>query len=220
MKLQCGSSRGQYMGHSTLISYFAEKDEARLAYKGLAVMGCNSLILIQKNTDGEIHKTAPFHTRLTLGLVFAAICFAAITVLIPLAAEWLNPLSAGEFYNLPFYLSSATFLALAGLIWLQSCANGVERNVIQKHCRLLLEGESVLILQAPVASLYRSVRFLGEHSDIPPQLFFFHPRHERRKSARSGAVHLSPAQIDKHASGYAVKQKIALSQSINQRAGS
>ncbi len=196
------------MGQSTLIGYFAEKDEARLAYKGLAAMGGNSLILIQKNSDGEIHQTKSLHTRLTLVLIIAAMCCAGVAGFTPLVAQWLNPLSALGFHSLPFYLSSATFLVLAGLIWLQSSVNSVEQKVIQEQSRLLLAGESVLVLQAPAVSLHRSVRFLHERSDIPPQLFLFHPRHERRSGARQGAVHLSPAQISEYASSYAVKQKI------------
>ena len=194
---------------TTLIGYYADNGEARLAFQGLAAKGCrDSFVLIHKGVEGETLQTRPSLFRCPSRLVFAVIVCALLTGVFPVAAQWFKPPSAEKFYGLPFYLSAGSFALLACLIWLQQLINKVETDIVTEHLQWLLPGESALILQAPVDSLHPSATFLRQISDIPPLLFVFHPRHERRSTARRAGVLFSPSEIAEHAIHFARRQKV------------
>jgi cyclic beta-1,2-glucan synthetase len=101
----------------------------------------------------------------------------------------------------------ATSVALP---WLRRAIFGVESDILNNHARLLVPGETVLILRAPIESLQRPVFLLRECSDPPPSLFVMHPTFERRSDVRGTAIKLSPTQIVEHAQRHAREQQLDL----------
>ena len=196
------------MVQTTLIGYYADKGEARLALQGLAAKGYRRIVLMHKGADGQSQQTRPSFFQRIPSRIFAAIICVIFTAAIPVAFHWFKPDASETFSGLPFYLSACTFALLAGIIWLQNWSNGIDSAIVGEHLNWLIPGESVLILQAPVESLHSSVTFLRQKSDIPPSLFILHPRHERRSTTRKAGVLSTPAQIVEHAFNFASKQKI------------
>ncbi len=193
---------------TTLIGYYADKGEARLAFQGLAAKGCRSIVLIHKSAEGRTQRTGPsFFQRIPTHFFLALIC-VIFTACIPVSIHWFNPDAAETFHGLPFYLSACSFALLAGLIWFQNLSNRIDNALVTEHQSWLIPGESVLILQAPVDSLHSSMTFLRQKSDIPPSLFILHPRHERRSTTRKAGVLSAPVQIFEHALNFASKQKV------------
>ncbi|WP_084813680.1 GH36-type glycosyl hydrolase domain-containing protein [Desulfogranum japonicum] len=193
---------------TTLIGYYANKDEARLAFQGLAARGHRRIVLLHKGTDGRTRQTRPSFFQRTPSRLFVALLCAIVTAAVPNVFLWFKPDAAETFHGLPFYLSACTFLLLTGVIWLQSRKGGIDAGIVAEHQDWLIRGESVLILQAPVESLHSSVAFLRRKSDIPPSLFILHPRHERRATTRKTGALSAPTQIVEHAFNYASKQRI------------
>ena len=193
-----------------LIGYFAKTEEARRFLRELARQGFKRTVLVYKNSDGDVHVSAPFFWHRLIGAVLAAILSGGTAGLAVQYMDWSELLPAwNSLYSMTLILSSAAIGILASSFWLRSSKYTVDPRVIRNHSRWLVSGESVLILQAPVESLQRPVVMLRENSDNPPALFVMHPKGERRSEARTHEVKLSPAQIIEHAQRHAREQQVA-----------
>ncbi len=202
-------SKGRIVGVGILIGYFAQQDEARRALRELAQHGFSRTALVHKGTNGDVHVADPFLWRRAIGVAVAACLSGGIAGMAGLLLPWSQLLPGWNLAGSPaLILASAVIGALAALPWLRRSRYGVEPVVLRDHTRWLVAGESVLILQAPVASLQRPLTLLRESSDISPVLFVMHPRRERRAEAREPEVKLSPAQILEHAERHAREQQV------------
>ena len=198
------------MNNAILISYFAKQDEARKAFHELTREDFRRAVLVRKGANGDVHITDPFLLRRAYGVTLAVILFGGMAGVAYLVLPWLGWPPSWDFFALTVFLTAATLGTLAALLWLRRSRYGVEPEVIRDHARWLLAGESVLILQAPAASLQRPMVLLRESGDIPPALFVMHPMCERRAEARGPEVKLSPAQVVEHAQRHAREQQVDL----------
>ena len=197
------------MGVGILIGYFAKQDEARRALRELVRHGFTRSALILKGLDGKVHISDPFFRRRTLWVTLVASLFGGIGGLAALLRQWPQVLPVRNIpFSLALILACAAIGALAVFLRLRRSRFGVESGVLRDHARWLVSGESVLILQADVESLQRSVALLRESCDIPPALFVMHPRYDRRVRARGPEVKLSQAQILVHAQRHAREQQV------------
>ena len=197
------------MDVGTLISYFANKQEARKALHKLARIGFRRAALVHKNMDGGVRTTDPFLWRRALVVTLSACLFGLGAGLATLFLQW-TELFPGLNLSTPLAssLAGASIGALAGLLRLRRSRYGVESGIMQDHARWLVSGESVVILQAPVGSLQRPVTMLRESSDTPPALFIMHPKRERRVETRGAEAKLSLLQLQEHAQRHAREQQV------------
>ncbi len=196
------------MATTTLIGYYADNGDARTALKGLTAKGCRRIVLIHKSADDQVQQTSPSFFQCISSYFYATIICAIITGVIPVAFHFFKPDVVEIFSKLPFYLSACTFALLAILIWLQNRAKVIDATILQEHLNWLMPGESVLIVQSQVDSLPTLVNYLLQKSDIPPSIFIFHPRHDRRSTARKAGALSAPTQIVEHALNFVNKQKV------------
>ncbi|MBE0504493.1 MAG: glycosyl transferase [Desulfuromonadales bacterium] len=197
------------MAVGNLIGYFATPQEARKALRMLARHGFRRTVLVHKDSDGGIHTTDPFLWRRVLAVPLLAALFGGIAGLVARLLLW--PQSLFAWHHPPFLaviLVGAGSGVLVALLGLRRSRYGVEPKIMRAHARWLVSGESVLILQSPVGSLFRPVTLLRESSDIPPALFVMHPKRDRRAEVRSPEVKLTPAQILEHAQRHAREQQV------------
>jgi cyclic beta-1,2-glucan synthetase len=201
------------MSSGILIGYYAKRDEARRALRGLIRQGFRRITLVRKGTDGTVHIGDPFLWRLAFGIVVAAFLSGSVGGVISLVMQWSQPFSD---WHISTSLALITLCAVSGVLaatlWLRRSRYGVDPQVMRDHVRWLVPGETVLILQAPVELLQGPLVQLRESSDPPPALFVMHPRWERRETMRITTVKLSPAQIVEHALRHAREQVVELKQ--------
>ncbi len=197
------------MGLAVLVGYFAREDEARKSLRELTRQGVSRIVMIHKGMDGEVHGVDPFRLRRVLGMLLGALLAGAGAGLVVLLRHWLQLPPAWSLVPvLVLILATAAIGALAALLWWRYARLGVEPGVVRDHTRLLMPGESVLILQASVELLHHSMALLREGGDVPPALFVMHPKGERRAEVRSLEIKLSPAQILEHAQRHAGEQQV------------
>ena len=196
------------MERATLIGYVPEHTEARRVFGELSKKGFRRLVLLSKAADGKTERTHPsvFQHRYSFilaALVSVALGGFAMLVAFILGSDWLEGMP-----GLPLYICVGTFASLAAWICLQRFVHGVGTVIVQEQIRLLMPGESALILQTPVGALEVPVAYLRAISDIPTTLFILYPKLERRIAVRGLGVRFSKAQIAEYATRYAGEQEI------------
>ena len=197
------------MGLAILIGYFAKQDEARKALQELRRQGFKRAALLHKGTAGDVHIVDPFAWRRAFYVSLATCLSGSVGAAAVLIQHWLQPLAIWDsISSLILVLACATAGLLAALIFMRRSRYGVEAGVMREHTRLLMSGESVLILQAAVESLPLPVALMRESSELHPALFVMHPKWERREKERILVVKLSPTQIQEHAQRHAGEQQV------------
>ncbi|MCJ7641285.1 MAG: hypothetical protein MUO29_05235, partial [Desulfobacterales bacterium] len=166
------------MEAGTLVSYFAEQDEARRALRELQRRGFCRAAWVCKTADGEVHIGDPFLWRRALGVSLTAIVFGGLTGVTSLVLHWPVPILSGSVSTLIPIFAGGLIGALLGGVWIRRSKYGVERRLLEDHTRWLVSNETVLILQAPIETLRFPVAVLRESGDIPPAVFVLHPKRE------------------------------------------
>jgi cyclic beta-1,2-glucan synthetase len=200
------------VGIGILIGYFAKQEEARNALRMLRQHGFSRTTLVHKHADGEVQIKAPFVWHRMLIATSAACLFGAIAATALFFLYGPASLSGGTFFVYLASLLASVFLGLlTAFFWWRRRSLSVDYpGDVDDHARLLQPGESVLILQAPVATLQRPMAILRESGDVPPALFVMHPRRERRGKERDLGVQLPLTQIQEHAGQHAGEQQVDL----------
>ena len=178
------------MDLAILIAYFAQQDEARKVFRELARQDVRRAVLVHKAANGDVHIRDPFLWRRASGVTLAAVLSGGLAGVAVLVLQWLGLLSSGNLFTLILFPAAAAIGASAALLWLRRSRYGVESGVVRDHARWLVSGETVLILQTPVASLPRPVAVLRESDETPSALFVMYPKCERRAEARAPKVKL------------------------------
>jgi cyclic beta-1,2-glucan synthetase len=161
-----------------LIGYFAKQDAARRALKGLQRMGFRRVALMSKTADGHIQTRDPFLRLRAFGVAAGFFLCGFIAGAAAMSLQWSVPI--------PFRSLSALIPGLAGGIagiffsvaWIRRSRFGVERRLLKDHARWLVSEETVLILRAPIGTLRSPMAVLQESDEIPPAIFFLHPKRE------------------------------------------
>jgi cyclic beta-1,2-glucan synthetase len=192
-----------------LISYFAERDEARRMLRELQKKGFRRAALVHKTVDGAIHLEDPFLWRRALGVTLTAMLCGGLAGIASLILHGLVPILSGSLATLIAILASGLLGAFLGGVWLRRSRYGVERWLLEDHARWLVSGETVLILQAPIETLQSSVAALREGGKIPPPVFVLHPQRESPLGeVRGPRVPLSPTQLQEHARRLAMNHQV------------
>ncbi len=197
------------MNTGILIGYFAKQDEARTAFRELLRQGFKRTVIVNKDVHGVIHTTDPFLRFRALRIAVTAILCSGLGSVAALFMQ-LRPLFPAWEHSssVTLVLACAEIGALTAFLKVRRAKYGVDKHVINDNSRLLVPGESALILQAAVESLQRPTSLLRESSDPPPALFILHPKREWRSEERAPVVRLSPEQIREHSERHAREQII------------
>ncbi|MGH2607152.1 MAG: glycosyl transferase, partial [Anaerolineales bacterium] len=125
---------------------------------------------MHKTRDGAIRIWDPFPGRRAAWMIVAALLAGGLAALagMGLGAPLPSTLMAGMVIGL-----------LLGGIWMRRSHYGVERGLLQEHARWLVSDETVLILEAPQETLASAVDLLREGGEVPPIVYFFHPKRKR-----------------------------------------
>ena len=107
------------MDAGTLISYFAERDEARRALRELQRRGFRRAAWVYKTADGNVHIRDPFLWRRALGATLTAILFGGLAGLASVVLHWPVPILSGS-------LSTLVSIFAGGLIGTSSVGCGYD----------------------------------------------------------------------------------------------
>ena len=192
-----------------LIGYFAQRAEARRAFRELQRRDFRRAALVGKTASGNIHTHDPFLWRRAVGTALAFILFGALAGAASMSLHWPESTPGG----VPPALIPSLIGGFAGILfsaaWMRRSRYGVERRLLEDHARWLVSGETVLILQTPVETLRSPVAVLRASGEIPPAIFVLHPKRESLVGeVESLANPLSAAQIREHAERFAGDQRV------------
>ncbi len=202
------------MGAGILVGYFSNRKDAGRALRVLGRRRFLRTALVHKTADGDVHVWDPFLWRRGLAATLAAILFGVLAGSASLILDWSVPILGGALSPLILILASAMVGALVGGGWTRRSRYGVERRFIEEHARLLVSGETALLLQGPIKVMRLPVALLRDSGEIPPALFFLHPKRERLKGdVRSLGVPLTLAHLEEHA------QRLASDHEVNPKPG-
>ncbi|MBJ6727949.1 GH36-type glycosyl hydrolase domain-containing protein [Geomesophilobacter sediminis] len=192
------------MSLAALVAFYANPDEAREAHRKLTGHGHRRVTLVHQALDGAVVNADPFDWRLALRVALVTLTGFAGAAGAPFLLRRMQ-LPAG---SLSAILAVAVIGALAVWFGLRRSRHGVDPALVSDHARTLLPGETLLLLQAPVASLPLPMALLREGNDNPPALFVLHPKSERRAQGRGTKAKLAPAQVQEHARRHAREQQV------------
>jgi len=194
-----------------LIGYFAKRDGAREAFRKLQRRGYRRAAWVSKSADGEVNTWDPFPWRRLSGAAVAFILFGTLAVVASVNLRWPGPTPSGLRSALIPVLAGGFAGTLLSMAWIRRSRLGVERKLLEEHARWLVADETVLILQAPIETLWTPVAVLLESSGIPPAVFVLHPKRESPGGeVWSPGTLLTPAQLQEHAQRLATDHQVDL----------
>jgi cyclic beta-1,2-glucan synthetase len=173
-----------------LIGYFAKQDAARRALRELQRRGSRRVALVSKTADGHIQTRDPFLRRQAFGVTAAFILCGAIAEAVAMSLQWPMPIPIGNLSALLPGLAGGIAGILLSLAWIRRSRFGIERTLLKEHARWLVSEETVLILRAPIKKLTSPMAVLRESDEIPPAIFFLHPK--RKKLVREAESRETP----------------------------
>jgi len=193
----------------TVLGFFANREAARTAARVLQRRGFPRSALVHKTRDGITQTSDPFLRRRVARVALAGFSAGSLVGLAAAVLSW-PPLSlVGILSILIPILAAALIGLLAAGLWYRRSRHGVERKLLEEHARCLVTDETVLILQTSPERLADAATFLREGDEIPPMVFFLHPKRESPSAGdRRAAVALSLAQIEEHARRLAADHRV------------
>ncbi|MDF1501161.1 MAG: glucoamylase family protein [Anaerolineales bacterium] len=193
-----------------LISYFAERDEAREAFRKLNRKGHRRVAWVSKKSAGKIRTRDPFRLRRVFSTVLAIVLFGTLAEAVSTRLVLLAPMP-GRFPEvlLPFLVGG--FLGfLVNAVWMRRSRFGVERALLENHARWLVPAESAIILQGPFETLYLASDLLLKSGETPPAVFILDPHHKSvvGEDWSLGGAPLNPVQLQDHAQRLAAEHEV------------
>jgi cyclic beta-1,2-glucan synthetase len=187
------------MKTSTLIAYFAKRDEARESEKALWKKGYRRIAWVSKSVGGELRTRDPYFWRCTWrGLVAFLIGACFLSVVFPFFGR-LDWLPAWPPLLIPILLGGVLGMLLSSGRF-QRARFGVERALLENHARWLVPGETVLILQGPTEIMHIATAVMLEHAELPPKIFVLHPKRDCLiQRGWAAETPLNPTQLQEHA---------------------
>lgn len=197
------------MKPAVLIAYFSKKDEIPKTFKKWGWCGFHRAVWIRKDEEGVVNIWDPFFARKICGMFVAFLIFGIISVTVSsvFGIPQLIPAGFNKFFIQ--FLAGGILGALVGASWIRRTRFGMEHRLLADHTSWLVAGESVLILQAPVGELQRTMKVLLATGENPPPVFILRP--SRRSPSLGGweiGNLLTPAQILEHAQRLASEQAV------------
>jgi len=196
------------MAAGVVLGYFAQRDQARVAFRELQRRGYRRSAWIYRAADGSTHTRDPFFWRRALWVMLAAILSGSLAA-IATGLCWREPILGGGLSGLIWILGGGLVGGLLIGVSIRRSKYGVERRLLEDQTRWLVSEEAVVILQAPIGTLRLAVAWLRESAEIPPVVFVLHPERERPVADGSRtAVPLSPVQVEQHAQRLAADHRL------------
>lgn len=181
-----------------VLGFFANRAGALAAAGALRRRGFTRAGMVHKTRAGAIQVWDPFVARRLLRLTLTALLAAAAAGLAAAARGWPAPERPALLLGL--LAGAALAGGLAAGAWFRRARHGVERRLLEDHARWLVSDETVLILQAPLERLADAANVLREGGEVPPVVFFLHPRREPPPAAGPPTGQALPlSQIEEHA---------------------
>jgi cyclic beta-1,2-glucan synthetase len=194
-----------------LIGYFAKRDAARRALKKLQRIGFPRVAVVSKTADGHIQTRDPFLRRQAFMATTAFIFCGVIAEAAAMSLQWPVPIPVGNLSALLPGLAGGFTGILFSLALVRRSRFGVERRLLEDHARWLMSEETVLILRARIKTLRPPVAILRESDEIPPAIFFLHPKRRHLiREAESRESPLSGPQIQAYAERLAKDHQVGL----------
>ena len=191
-----------------LIGYFVKRDEALEVLRKLKKKGFRRAALIQKPAEERVHVLDPFLKRRTLGVTVSAVLFGGTAGIASLLFHWAGPIQIGHFSILISILLAGALGAFFAHVSIRRPAYGVERGLLADHAKWLTSEETVLILQAPIASMRLSMTVFRQSGENPPVVFVLNPRRAGPvEEARSIGAPLPQGQLLESARRLAMESK-------------
>jgi cyclic beta-1,2-glucan synthetase len=186
------------MAAVTIMAFFANREAARAAVAELRRKGLPRSGLVHKARAGSIQLWDPFPKRRFTRILLAAVVAGGLAALG--AAVGLPAPGPGRLVPMAAVPAAALAASLATGLWFRRSRYGVDRRLLNEHARRLVADETVLVLHAPLESLASAVGLLREAGEIPPVVFYLHPKRAGQLTGeRKGGVSLPQALIEEHA---------------------
>jgi cyclic beta-1,2-glucan synthetase len=191
------------------LGFFADPHEARDATRAAQRAGFRRTGRVHKKRDGSIVTWDPFPLRRLVALAASALALGVLAGGAAAVLGWAPQALPGHLPILTAAVAGASIGALVAGLWVQRSRFGVERRLLRDHARWLVPEESVLILQTPLGALTSAVAVLREGVEVPPIIFFLHPKREwPEASERPAGVALSLPQFEEHARRLAAEHRV------------
>jgi cyclic beta-1,2-glucan synthetase len=189
----------------TLLSYYLNEDDARVAFRMLRRRRFRHMALVHKSNDGRVRikgrsrqqwifQCVGIGTLVGLIIGVFAILIGRQTLGLMLVPTVLLPGLAGGFLGL--------LLALRFRL-------GVEEEILDKHKRWLMPDESVVVIQAPPSSMTWAIPVLRKSGGSQPSIFAFQADVDFEEDGdHRHSFPLPAAQIEKHAQRLATEHVV------------
>ena len=187
------------MDAGILTAFFARRHDAWRALRKIDTKDFQRLLLIHKSETGQIS----VENRLLGSRLWRALQFCVLFLLllgVPFAV--LDSFGIISPSPLLFYGLMLMFAGSGALVgWGRFCrrTSGERTDICSSYARSLLPGESLLLIEAPVDVMARSIEIVREQADQLPSIFVQHPSLEKREVGREAWVALSRDQISERA---------------------
>ncbi len=204
-----GTSHGLGMADAIVVGFFANRQGARAAARELHRRGLPRSGLVHKTRDGVIQTSDRYLRGLVTRMLLGGLLSGSLAGL-AVAISGSSGESPGMTLPIVFPILAASLIGvLAAVLGYRRSRHGVERRLLMDHARWLVPDETVLVLQAPLATLPSAVAVLRESDEIPPVVFYLHPKRAIPVAGeRKGRVSLSLSQLGEHAQRLAADRRV------------
>ena len=125
------------------------------------------------NGGGSVHRHDPFPLRLLIGALLAFILFGAAAWVIHVSS--MLPGLDAEVYRPLSVIAAGLIGSILSVGWIRRSRFGVDSKLLEDHCRWIVPGENMLVLQAPIQTIGIPAAILLESGEVPPALFVLLP---------------------------------------------
>ena len=197
------------MADVIVLGFFSEQPQALTAAGELGRRGFQRTGQVHKNHAGAIEIRDPFRRRRSFASALFALAGGSLAALALAVLRPRSPALAGVLPGLALVLVGALAGWALAALWSQRSRFGLDRELFADHARWLAPDETVLILQVPPDSLAEAVEVMREGVEVPPIIFFLHPKRELESPRpRPAGSTLTLPEIEEHARRLAQEQRL------------
>ena len=191
----------------TLLAYFIQDEDTREGLRQLRRKGFRRSARIYKPPDRDVQVTQLSRARWALWGLFGSLIAIGVFLTLTFFAGYsqLQPAAAGL---------SAIFGAIVGWFLGFRLDPGVDPELIKKHARWTVAGDSLCITQASPADMATALPMLRDIGETHPSIFALYPERDFESPA-SPMTHapLSPTRLRQHTLHMAADHKVTINDS-------
>lgn len=163
------SSRNRHLG--TLLSFHADERDAMEAAQRLRSSRIRHIVLVHRSADGTVRKD---HVTPRYGALWGSATGLVLGIVVGYLILGLSGLLTGVVGYVTLLLASVA-CACGGWLVVYSLHSRVEAGLVEKYARILVGGETALIVRADSPTMRRAVSLLRTAGVTQPSIFAFHP---------------------------------------------